>query len=193
MLLFRILPSAQPDSGCVLLKTFPLTTTTTTTAPTFTSPLPAKGCAPPRPSACFQAPARSSECQGSAKQQHYFHEKKSKVRGGGLNPGSTQVRTLGLDQRGGRPNINIKNLGSTQVQPRFNPGSTQVQPRFNPGLTQFEPRFNPGSTQVRTQVRTQVQPRFEPRFEPRFNPGSTQVQPRFNPGSTQVQLRFNPG
>ena len=49
----------------------------------------------------------------------------SKVRGG-LNPGSTQVRTLGLDQRGGRPNINIKNLGSTQVQPRFNPGSTQV-------------------------------------------------------------------
>ena len=45
----------------------------------------------------------------------------SKVRGGGLNPGSTQVRTLGLDQRGGRPNINIKNLGSTQVQPRLNP------------------------------------------------------------------------
>ena len=60
----------------------------------------------------------------------------SKVRGGGLNPGSTQVRTLGLDQRGGRPNINIKNLGSTQVQPRFNPGSTQVQPRFKPGSTQ---------------------------------------------------------
>ena len=56
--------------------------------------------------------------------------------GGGLNPGSTQVRTLGLDQRGGRPNINIKNLGSTQVQPRFNPGSTQVQPRFNPSSTQ---------------------------------------------------------
>ena len=61
----------------------------------------------------------------------------SKVRGGGgLNPGSTQVRTLGLDQRGGRPNINIKNLGSTQVQPRFNPGSTQVEPRFNPSSTQ---------------------------------------------------------
>ena len=56
--------------------------------------------------------------------------------GGGLNPGSTQVRTLGLDQRGGRPNINIKNLGSTQVQPRFHPGSTQVQPRFNPSSTQ---------------------------------------------------------
>ena len=61
----------------------------------------------------------------------------SKVRGGGgLNPGSTQVRTLGLDQRGGRPNINIKNLGSTQVQPRFNPGSTQFQPRFNPSSYQ---------------------------------------------------------
>ena len=67
--------------------------------------------------------------------------------GGGLNPGSTQVRTLGLDQRGGRPNINIKNLGSTQVQPRFNPGLTQFEPRFNPGsnlsLTQVQPRFNP--------------------------------------------------
>ena len=56
--------------------------------------------------------------------------------GGGLSPGSTQVRTLGLDQRGGRPNINIKNLGSTQVQPRFNPGSTQFEPTFNPGSTQ---------------------------------------------------------
>ena len=66
-----------------------------------------------------------------------FLRSSSKVRGGGgLNPGSTQVRTLGLDQRGGRPNINIKNLGSTQVQPRFNPGSTQVQPRFNPSSTQ---------------------------------------------------------
>ena len=69
--------------------------------------------------------------------------------GGGLNPGSTQVRTLGLDQRGGRPNINIKNLGSTQVQPRFNPGSTQVKPSLNPRSTQVQPRFSdPGSTQV---------------------------------------------
>ena len=43
----------------------------------------------------------------------------SKVRGGGLNPGSTQVRTLGLDQRGG--------AGEYQHQePGFNPGSTQV-------------------------------------------------------------------
>ena len=34
----------------------------------------------------------------------------SKVRGRSLNPGSTQVRTLGLDQTGGRPNM---------VQPRL--------------------------------------------------------------------------
>ena len=122
--------------------------------------------------------------------------------GEGLNPGSTQVPTLGLDQRGGRPNINIKNLGSTQVQPRFNPGSTQVKPSLNPRSTQvqprfeprFEPRFNPGSnpgsnpssTQVKPSLNprsTQVQPRFEPRFEPRFNPGSN---PGSNPSSTQV-------
>ena len=49
-----------------------------------------------------------------------------------LNLGS---RTLGLEQRG-RLNINIKNLGSTQVQPKFNPGSARVQPRFNPGSIQ---------------------------------------------------------
>ena len=90
----------------------------------------------------------------------------SKVRGGGfLNPGSTQVRTLGLDQRGG----GRISTSRTWVQPRFNPGSTQVQPRFNP---------NPRSTQV--------QPRFS---DPGSNPGSTQVQPRFNPGSTQVQTQ----
>ena len=68
--------------------------------------------------------------------------------GGGLNPGSTQVRTLGLDQRGG----GRISTSRTWVQPRFNPGSTQVQPRFNPGSdpgsTQFEPTFNLGSTQV---------------------------------------------
>ena len=108
----------------------------------------------------------------------------SKVGGGGLNPGPTQVRTLGLDQRRGGQ----ISTSRPWVQPRFNPGSTQVQPRFNPGLTQFEPRFNPGSTQVRTQV-----PRFNPGSNSGSNPGSTQVQPRFNPGSTQVQLRFNPG
>ena len=76
---------------------------------------------------------------------------KSKVRGGS-NPGSTQVRTLGLDQKGGRANINIKNLGSTQVQPRLNPGSIQVKSRFNrgsdPGSTQFEPTFKSGSIQA---------------------------------------------
>ena len=89
--------------------------------------------------------------------------------------GGAQVRTLGLDQRRGGPNINIKNLGSTQVQPRFNPGSTQVQPRFNPGSTQ-------GSTQV--------QPRFEPRFEPRFNRFKSRFETQVR---TQVQPRFNPG
>ena len=44
-------------------------------------------------------------------------------------------------EEGGGANINIKNLGSTQVQPRLKPGS-------DPGSTQFEPTFNPGSTQV---------------------------------------------
>ena len=63
----------------------------------------------------------------------------------------TQVRTLGLDQKGG----GRISTSRTWVQPRFNPGSTQVQIRFNPGsgsLTQVLPRFsgpvqtwNPGS------------------------------------------------
>ena len=65
--------------------------------------------------------------------------------GGGLNPGSTQIRTLGLDQR---------EEAEYQYQ---EPGSTQVQPRFNPGLIQF------GSTQITS--------RFESRFELRFNSG----------------------
>ena len=114
--------------------------------------------------------------------------------GGGFESRFNPDSNSGAGSEGGRPNINIKNLGSTQVQPRFNPGSTQVQP----GLIQFEPRFNPGST-----VQPRFEPRFEPRFQPRFNPGSTQVQSRFNLGSTQVkpsltrstkvQSRFEPG
>ena len=102
--------------------------------------------------------------------------------GGGLNPGSTQVRTLGLDQRGeGRISTS-----RTWVQPRFNPDSIQTRDKFNPGSTQLQPRLNPGLTQVLTQV----QPRFSDQVQSRFSsPGSTQVQlfePRFN-------LRFNPG
>ena len=65
--------------------------------------------------------------------------------GGGLNPGSTQVRTLGLDQRGG----GRISTSRTWVQPRFNPGSTQIKPSLNPRSTQVQPRFSdPGSTQV---------------------------------------------
>ena len=76
---------------------------------------------------------------GSARKKHTKLLHLSKVRGGGgfeprFNPGSNS----GAGSEGGRPNINIKNLG-----PRFNPGSTQVQPRFNPGSTQVQPRFNP--------------------------------------------------
>ena len=48
-----------------------------------------------------------------------------------FNPGSnSRVRV-----EGGKENINIENLGSTQVYPRFNPGSTMFKPRFNPHST----------------------------------------------------------
>ena len=55
---------------------------------------------------------------------------------GGLNPGSTQIRTLGLDQR--------EEAEYQHQEPGFNPDSTQIQPR----LTQIQSRFNPDSIQV---------------------------------------------
>ena len=71
----------------------------------------------------------------------------SKVRGGGLNPGSTQVRTLGLDQRGGAGRISTsRTWSSTQVQPQV---ATHGSQYLYPGiliysstqvLAQFEPR-----------------------------------------------------
>ena len=111
--------------------------------------------------------------------------------GGGLNPGSTQVRTLGLDQRGGGRISTSRTWvhpDSTQVQSRFNPGSIQVQPRFRP---RFNPVLNPRSTQVQPRFSdpgslTQVQTQVQSRFNPGSDPGSTQFEPTFNPGSTQV-------
>ena len=41
--------------------------------------------------------------------------------GGGVEPRFNPGSNSGAGSEGGRANINIKNLGSTQVQPRFNP------------------------------------------------------------------------